>query len=348
MATQTHTTRSLAKHVGGRLIGDGAVTITALAQLHTAQRGQLSFIGSKKYARDWPKSNASAALIGEDLLDGVEPGEGRALIAVENADLAMAAVLELFAPAPDRPEPGIHPSAVIDPTATLGNDVTVGPHCFVGPHAQLGDGCILHHRATVMHHARLGEGCELFAGVVIGSRCTLGDRCILHANAVIGTDGFGYRPGDTAAGQPPIVKMPHLGTVEIGHDVEIGAGTCIDRGKFDATTVGDHTKIDNLVQIGHNCRIGNAVLMAGCVGVSGSVTIGDGAVLGGGARVKDHCTLGKGVMLAGASCVMDDVPAGESWAGTPAKRLKTAIREELALRQLPDLLKQYRKSQRDG
>jgi UDP-3-O-[3-hydroxymyristoyl] glucosamine N-acyltransferase len=339
-----HTAQSIAEHVGGRLIGPGDLRITGLAEVARAAPGDLTFIGTKAYAEAWPASDASAALVSEDLAP--EPIDGKALIVVQQPDLAMAAVLELFAPPPERPAPGIHPAAVIDPDATLGQGVSIGAHAYVGPHARIGDRCVLHHRATVMHHATLGDGCELFAGAVVGSRCTLGDRVILHANAVIGTDGFGYRPGDPAAGQPPIVKIPHLGGVRLGNDVEIGAATCIDRGKFDDTTVGDHTKIDNLVQIGHNCHIGQAVIIAGCCGISGSVTIGDGSVLGGGARIKDHITIGRQIKLAGTASVMDNIPDGETWAGEPAKPLKVAAREELALRQLPDLLKQYRKMQR--
>ncbi len=340
------TTQSIADLVAGQLRGPGELTIIGLAEVGRAKPGDLTFIGSKAYAAAWPDSPATAALVREDLAPA--PIQGKALIIVENPDLAMAKVLEQFAAPPERPEPGIHPAAVIDPTATIGDHVSIGPHAFVGPHATVGDRCVLHHRATVMHHATLGEGCELFAGSIVGSRCTLGDRVTLHGNAIIGTDGFGYRPGDPAKGQAPIVKVPHLGAVRIGSDVEIGAATCIDRGKFDDTTIGDHTKIDNLVQIGHNCHIGNAVIIAGCCGISGSVSIGDGTVLGGGARVRDHTTIGRGVQLAGAASVMDDIPDGETWGGEPAKPIKIAIREELALRQLPDLLKQYRKMQREG
>jgi len=343
---EPHTTQSIAEHVGGRLIGPGDLRITGLAEVARAEPGDLTFIGSRAYAAAWPDSHADAALVSQDLAP--DPIDGKALIIVQNPDLAMAAVLELFAPPTQRPEPGIHPAAVIDPDATLGNGVSIGPHAYVGPHARLGDRCVLHHRATVMPHARLGHDCELMPGSVVGSRCALGQRVILHANAVIGTDGFGYRPGDADAGQPPIVKVPHLGSVEIGDHVEIGAATCIDRGKFDDTTIGEHTKIDNLVQIAHNCHIGRCVLIAGCTGVAGSVTIGEGTRIGGGVSIKDHVTVGRGVSIAGNAGVIDNIPDGQTWGGEPAKPLKIAAREELALRQLPDLLKQFRKSRREG
>jgi len=339
-----HTAQSIASLVGGTLTGPADLPITGLAEVSRAQPGDLTLLGSERFVEAWPGSRASAALIARDLQ--AEPGDGRALIAVDNPDLAMAAVLEQFMPPAPTVPPGVHPSAVVDPSATLGEGVAVGPHCYVGPGATLGDHCVLHHRVTVMDDAQLGAHGVCHAGVVIGSRCVVGRCAILHANAVIGTDGFGYRPGNRDAGQPPIVKIPHVGHVVIGDHVEIGAATCIDRGKFDATTIGSFTKIDNLVQIAHNCHIGNAVLIAGCTGVAGSVTIGDGSMLGGGVSIKDHITIGKGVSLAGCASVMDDVPDGGKWAGEPAKPLKIAAREELAIRQLPDLLKQYRKMQR--
>jgi len=341
-----HTTQSIAQRVGGTLSGAGDLPVTGLAELRRAGPGDLTLIGSERFAEAWPQSRASAALVAAHL--AVEPGHGRALIAVDNPDLAMAAVLEDFLPPPPAAPPGIHPTAVIDPAATLGQGVAIGPHCYVGPGASVGDHCVLHHRVSIMDDAQLGAHSLCHPGVVIGARCVLGHHATLHANAVIGADGFGYRAGDTAAGQSPIIKIPHVGNVVIGDHVEIGAGTCIDRGKFDATTLGSYTKIDNLVQIAHNCHIGNAVLIAGCTGIAGSVTIGDGSMLGGAVSVRDHITIGKGVSLAGSASVMDDVPDGAKWAGEPAKPIKEAAREELAIRQLPELLKQYRKMQRGG
>ena len=329
--TLSQTTQSIADLVGGKLVGPGDLAITGLEQLALASEGQLSFIGDDKHAERWSDTGATAALITRGL--GAEPREGKALIFVESADLAMAKVLELFAPPPVLPPAGVHPSAIIDPTARLGDGCRVGPLCVIGPGVTLGEGCVLHSGVTIMDEARLGRECHLWPGVVVRDRCILGDRCILHPNAVVGADGFGYRPGMTPQG-PGIVKIPHIGTVRLGDDVELGAGCCVDRGKFSATFIDSGTKLDNMVQIGHNCRIGKCVVISGCSAVAGSVTIGDGVMMGGQSGIKDHIKVGRGAKIAGGSHVMHDVPSGETWAGTPALPIKQAARRELAIQRL--------------
>lgn len=322
----THTTQSIADHVRGQLVGPGQLPIAGLSSLHAAKAGDLTFISSKPFAEVWPQSRATAALLKSGLV--CEPGDGRALILVKDADLAMASVLSLFASELPGPKPGIHNTAVVEPGAVIAEDVHIGAHCYIGD------------------KARIGAGSVLYPGVFVGDRCVVGKHCIIYANAVIGADGFGFRAGDVAAGQPPIVKVPHIGHVEIGDHVEIGANTCVDRGKFDATVIGHHTKIDNLCQIAHNCQIGSCVLIAGCTGIAGSVIVKDGVQIGGGSSLCDHITIGMGASLAACSGVIHDVPDKASWGGAPAKSMKTRVREELAVRQLPDLLKQYRKVQR--
>jgi len=333
------TAQTITQLVHGTLTGPGDLLVTGVRALDRAGPDHVSFVGDKRYADRWARSRCRVVLVtrGLELPPRDEPV---AVIRVDHADLAMTAVLERFAPPIDRPPAGVHPSAVVDPSAKLGEGVRVGPLCVVGPRARIGDRCTLHAHVTVAADAMLGDDCELFPGVVIGQRCTLDDRCIVHPNAVIGADGFGYRADPRK--QVP-VKVPQIGTVTIGSDVEIGAGTCIDRAKFDATVIGDHCKIDNLVQIGHNCTIGRGVIIAGLCGVAGSVTIEDGVVMGGGAIVKDHLTLGRGAQIAGGTQLMHDVPAGETWAGSPGQPIKAAARQELALRKLPDLLKQMKR-----
>lgn len=332
------TTGSIAQLVNGQLTGPGDVAITGVRSLDRAEPEHLSFIGDKRYADGWAKSRCRAALVTRGIELPVR--EGTAVIRVDNADLAMATVLERFAPPIEQPPAGVHPSAVVDDSAQLGAGVRIGPLCIVGPRVKVGDGCTLHAHVTLAADSSIGAECELHPGVVIGQRCTLGDRCILHANAVIGADGFGYRP-DPATRAPK--KVPQIGMVRIGSDVEIGAGACIDRAKFDATVVGDHCKIDNLVQIGHNCTLGRAVIIAGLCGIAGSITIEDGAVLGGAVHVKDHLTIGRGAQVAGGTQLMHDVPPGEMWAGSPGQPIKAAARQELALRKLPDLIKQLKR-----
>jgi UDP-3-O-[3-hydroxymyristoyl] glucosamine N-acyltransferase len=338
-ATKSFTADALAVLVAGRLLGPGDLAITGVAQIDRAQTGELTFIGEQRYAPAWATSGASAALVSAKVT--VEPVPGKALIQVDNADLAMAKVLQAFAPPPPAPPLGVHPSAVVDPTARLGQSVRIGPHCILGPNVTLGDRCILHGQVTLMADCSIAADCILWPGVVIRERCSLGERCILHPNVTIGADGFGYRVGQSPDGPVP-VKIPQIGTVEVASDVEIGAGSCIDRGKFAATVIGTFTKIDNLVQIGHNCEIGRGVIIAGCCGIAGSVRIGDGAMLGGMVALKDHIEIGAGAMLAGCAQVVDDVPAGQTWAGSPAQPVRQAIQQAQLLRKLPDLVKQFR------
>lgn len=328
------TTADIAELVQGELIGAADVPIDGVAELGEAQPGQLTFIGTEAYAERWPQSRASAALVTRGL--DVQPGDGRAIIFVENADLAMARVLEQFAPPVPEPDEGVHATAVVDPTATLGRGVRIGPHCRVGARAHIGNGCVLHAGVSVFDDASIGDDCRIWPGVVIRERCVLGDRCIIHSNVVIGSDGFGYRPARGEAG-PYLAKVPQIGIVRIGSDVEIGANTAIDRAKFSETVVGDGTKIDNLVQIGHNCRIGRMCAISGGTCIAGSVVIGDGCTLGGLCAIADHHHIGDGVRLAGGSQVMHDVPAGQTWAGSPAREWTTTLRLHAAWQRLPDL-----------
>lgn len=334
------TVQALAERVSGAVRGDGGLTVTGVSDLRRARPGDLSFIGEAKYADRWETCAAGAALVSEGV--DLEPGEGRALILVKDADVAMARVLDLFALPDPTVQAGIHPTAIVDASAKLGKDLAIGPWCVIGPGVTLGDGVVLHAGVSVYEEARIGAKSVLWPGVVVRERCVVGERCLFHSHVVIGTDGFGYRPEKTDAGVT-LVKVPHLGHVEIGKDVELGAGTTIDRGKFGPTIVGDGCKLDNQVQIGHNCTLGRMVVIAGCTGVAGSTTIGDGTMIGGLVAIGDHRTIGKGVQLAGGAQVMHDIPDGQRWAGSPAKPLKQAAREELAIQRLPDLLKQLKK-----
>lgn len=341
----SHTTQSIAELVGGELVGPGGLGIDGVAEISRARPGTVTFIGSEKYAGKWAGSRATAALVSRGV--EVQPGDGKAVITVDNADLAMAKLLELFAPPTPLPPPGVHPSAIVDPSAELGDGVRIGANCVVHADVKLGQGTVLHAGVTVFDGAILGTDCELWTGVVIRERCTVGDRCIIHPNAVIGACGFGYRP-DLTGPTPRLVKIPQIGTVQIGHDVEIGAGTTIDRAKFDATIVGDGCKLDNQVQIGHNVILGRMVIIAGCTGIAGSSTIGDGTMIGGLTCVSDHVNIGRGVQLAGGSACINDIPDGETWGGVPARPLKEAFREMAALRKLPDLMREIKRSQREA
>ncbi len=363
------TVQQIADRVGGEVAGDASRPITGVEQIEQARPGHLTFIGSQRYARLWPASRASAALVSLGMKDEVPSREETAIILVKNADLAMAKVLEMFTPplpvggmgegdggqetedseniqSPRTPVRGsaqtfIHPTAIIDPTARIGAGVRIGAHCIIGPRVTLGDRTILYPQVTILDDSTLGSDCLLWPGIVIRERCTLGHRCIIHPNVTIGSDGFGYRPGDDGKS---LVKVPQIGAVEIGSDVEIGAGSCIDRGKFSATIIGDGCKIDNLVQIGHNCRLGRCVIVAGQAGIAGSTTIGDGAMIGGRAGIADHVHIAAGGIVGAAAGVMRDVEVNQRVMGIPAKDSRTFFKEQAALSKLPEMLKQMRKN----
>lgn len=338
--TPPMTTGELADRLAGVLRGSPDIEITGLNNLADATPGQLTFVGDPRHADGWRASKASAALISEGV--DVEPGADRATIVVPNADLAMAKALEFFVPAPPRPESGVHPTCVIDPTASVSSSASLGPFCIVGPRVVVGENCILHGHNHLYEDSRIGDDCELHTSAVLRERCVLGRRCLLHVHASVGGDGFGYRPDKTEAGVK-IVKVPHLGHVEMGDDCEIGMNSCIDRGKFGPTVLGDQVKVDNLVQIGHNGIIGNLVVIAGSCGIGGSVTIKDGATIAGGVVLRDHITIGKGATVLGAAVVGFDVPDGETWGGFPAKPTRDWLREVSSLKELPALVKKHRK-----
>ncbi len=335
------TTQQICDRVTGRLDGPGDVAITGVEQIDRATAGQVTFIGTPQFAAMWSSSRAAAALVGQKL--ELEPGPGRALIRVADTDLALAILLEMFAPPVASPPTGVDASAVVDQQATVGARVAVGAMSYIGPRVRVGDGTVVHPNVTVLDDSVIGTGCTLWPGVVIRERCHIGDGCILHPNVTIGADGFGFR---LAPDGRSLVKIPQIGTVTLGCGVEIGAGTCIDRGKFSETFIGDGTKIDNLCQIGHNCRIGRCTVIAALTGIGGSATIGDGAMSGGGSSIKDHVKIGDGARLGGASDVMHDIPPGETWHGHPAHRARAAFREFAAIRKLPDLLRTLRQQQR--
>ena len=274
-------------------------------------------------------SKASAAVVDEKLK--IEPGDNRALIRVKNADLAMAKLLALFDPGPPEIEVDIHPTAVVHETASIAENCKISAGCYLGRNVVLNEGVTLYPNVTILDDSSIGPGTTIWSGTVIRERTQIGAQCIIHLNVSIGTDGFGYRP---AADGRRLVKVPQIGNVVIGNGVEIGANTCVDRGKFSSTVIGDGCKIDNLVQIGHNCILGRCCIIAGNAGLAGSVTLEDGVIIGAGAGIKDHITLHAGSTVAAFAGVMNDVPVGKTVLGAPAMDAREQLKQWVVIRQL--------------
>jgi UDP-3-O-[3-hydroxymyristoyl] glucosamine N-acyltransferase len=286
----------------------------------------------------WRAAGVAAVVVADDGepasddTSAAREDEGPALWRVDDPRLALARLSRRLDARPPVADRGVHPSALVDPTATLGARVAVGPMAVIGPRVRLGDDVVVGAGCVVAAGAAVGARTVLRERVVIGDGVRLGERCLVQAGAVLGSDGFGFALGPRGA-----ERVHHLGGVTLGDDVEIGANACVDRGTLTDTVVGDRSKIDNLVQLAHNVRVGHDVLIAGQSGVAGSTTIGDGAVLGGAAGITDHVTVGAGARIGGGAVVTKDVPAGASWGGFPAQAVARWARERYLIGRLEDV-----------
>ena len=325
---KTYTIQEINQVLKGEIVGNTNNLITAPEQLEEAKNTEISFIGNKKYEKFWSDSKACVAVVNQDI--SIEPGENRAFIKVSNADLAMSQVLELFAPPMPVFAVNIHPTAVVDASATIGNHTKIGAGAYIGPNVKIGENVIIYPNVTILDESTIGNHTTIWSGTVIRERCHIGSHCIVHPNATIGADGFGFRP-DPERG---LVKIPQIGNVIIGNGVEIGANSCVDRGKFSSTIVGDGCKIDNLVQIGHNSKLGKFCIMAGNSGLAGSVTLGNGVIIGGSASIKDHTVIGDGAIVGAGSGVTGDIPAGKTMLGYPAVEARDALKQWAILKRL--------------
>jgi UDP-3-O-[3-hydroxymyristoyl] glucosamine N-acyltransferase len=320
------TAAAIAHLVGGTLRDgdDGAHAVRRMATLDRAGADDVSFYATAKYAAEFAATRAGVVLVSPDLA-GAEGAPEAVRIVVAKPHEAMLRILPVLHPQPAR-EPGIHPTAIV------GRGVTLGPDVTVGPYAVLGDGVTLHARAWIEAHVVLGAGVEIgadshvFPGATLYPGTVLGERVSIHAGVRLGSDGFGYVFGD---GQHR--KIPHVGRCIVEHDVEIGANTTIDRGSIGDTVIGAGTKIDNLVHLGHNVRVGRLCLIMAQVGVSGSTTIEDGVIIAGQAGIQGHVTLGKGARIGGQAGILADVPAGATYSGYPGRPHRESLRAHAAL-----------------
>lgn len=325
--SKSYTLAELAKAIDGVVRGDASVRVRGVNGVDEAGPHELTWVSHDKYTSRLSASRAGAVLVPRQF-----GGTPMPAILCDDPTYGISRILERFAPPEPRPAPGVHPTAIVAASATLGRDVRIGPYACVGERTRLGDGCVLHAHTVVGDDVVLGAGCVLWPGVVVRERCTLGARVILHPNVTIGADGFGYhfRGGRHT-------KIPQIGTIEIGDDVEIGAGSCVDRAKFGVTRIGAGTKIDNLVQIAHNVELGEHCMIVAQCGIAGSTRLGRLVVLGGQVGVRDHISLGDGVRVAACSCISKDFPAGTTLCGIPAVEHQQYFREHAQIRRLPDL-----------
>lgn len=283
--------------LGGSLLGDREFLVQRLAPLSSARADELAFVASARYATQITASQAGALIVPPALEAATADRAGR--IVTDDPYLYFARLTQWWRER-HRPAhaPRIDPLASVHPGAQVAADVDVGPFAVIDAGARIRAGARIGAHAVVGRDAAVGEGSVLHPRVTLGERCTIGDRCILHSGVVIGADGFGFAPH-----QGQWIKIEQLGAVRIGHDVEIGANTCIDRGALDDTVIEDGVKLDNLIQIGHNVRVGAHTAMAGCVGVAGSADIGAHCTIGGGAVVLGHLRLADGVNISAAAVV---------------------------------------------
>ncbi len=320
----------------------GALELRAVAALPDAAAGELAYLATDRRLDEFRATRASAVLVDRRVKLPPDANAGPVVLVVDDAELALAQVLPLFAPPTPHPPAGVDPTARIAPSATVDPTVAVGPFVVIGEGVTVGPRCRLHAGVVLADGVTLGEDCTLFPNVVIRERCTIGRRVAIHAGTVIGTDGFGYRWDGTGH-----VKVPQVGVVVVEDDVEIGSCVCIDRAKFGTTRIGRGSKVDNLVQIGHNVTTGPHCIICGQVAIAGTVNLGAGVVVGGQVAIRDHATVGDGARIAGNSGIVKDVPAGQTVSGIPALPHRQSLREQAAFRQLPDLILQVRKLQEE-
>ena len=315
--------RELVDFVGGNYSGAGDLSIVSVNTLNDARADEISFLSNPKYAPQLGKTNAGAVLVPEQLA-----GNDPRWIRVTDPYFAMSQVVtRWFA---RRPMPvGVSPQAAVASTAVLGRNVAIGPFAVVGDGVTLSDDVVIFQGVSIEAGCSIGTGTIIYPNVVVYDGCTIGGRCVVHANCVIGSDGYGF-----ATNRGKHHKIPQVGIVRIEDDVEIGAGTTIDRAAFGETVIGEGTKIDNLVQIGHNVKIGRHCLIVSQVGIAGSTELGDYVAVGGQSGLSGHLKIGNRVQIGGGSAIVENTPDGAKVMGYPAVPFRQFARREAALRRM--------------
>ncbi len=321
--------------------GGTSCTIERIVPLADAVEGDLSFLREKKFSDDLTSTGASIVFVPEDC--PVEPGENQLFLYFENPSVGLARLCSMLQKMlRPRPVPGVHPTAVIAQGCRIPESVTVGPYCIIEDGCTIGEDSVLEAHVFIGRNSSLGEGCRLMPQVTVMDGTRLGDRVALHSGVVIGSDGFGYDSDGSGHS-----KIPQIGGVVIGDDVEIGAGTTIDRARFSDTVIGEGTKIDNLVQVGHNVRIGRHCILCAQVGIAGSTVLGDFVILGGQVGIAGHLTLGSGVQAGAQSGIGRNLEPKSYVFGSPA--VPYMLRQKIIVLQkrLPDLFRRVDKIEAD-
>ncbi len=329
------TLAELAALVDGRLSGDGSLAISGAASLADARPGEITLIDRPERIEALAGSRAAAVVAPRGDLAIRLP-----MIQVEDVHQAFAEIVSRFRPPRARKRVGISPEAVVSPTATIAEDVDIHPLATIGDEVQIGRGTIIHSGARIMAGTRIGEGVTIFPNAVLYEDTVVGPRCVIHACAVLGAYGFGYSSSD---GRHRLSAQ--LGNVILEAEVEIGAGTTIDRGTYGPTLIGEGTKIDNQVMIAHNCRIGRHNVLCAQVGIAGSTTTGDYVVMAGQVGVRDHVHIGDRAVLMARAGVINDVPDGAHMVGIPATPEREQMIKQAALTKLPEMRRQLKQLQ---
>jgi len=326
--TTAITTAEMARLLQGEVLGDATATLTGFAMIDRAQAGELTFAETPEYFAAAEQSQATAIIADARFSSTV-----KTVIRVANARVAFARALAYFFPEPGFAA-GIHPSAVIAASAQVDPTAHIGPHCVIGERVRIGARVVLQSGNHIGADVTLGEDTNLFPNVTIYPRSQIGQRVRIHAGTAIGSDGYGY-----VLDRGAHLKVPQIGNVVIGDDVEIGANVTVDRGALGSTVIGKGTKIDNLVQIAHNVVIGEHCLLVAQIGIAGSTKLGNYVVMAGQSGIAGHLKIGNQVVIGAQSGVMNDIPDGAKWLGSPARPDRQMKREFIAVQHLPDLLK---------
>jgi UDP-3-O-[3-hydroxymyristoyl] glucosamine N-acyltransferase len=328
---------TVASLLGGDIVGDAQRDLTDVAALHEAGITHLSYAASDKQVRTLNQTKAGAVLLPKSLVAQAPKDLTAALIAVDDAQAAFVEIMLRFRPQAARPQIGISPQAIVSLTAQIGPDCNVHPGAVIGDGVILGSGCDVHPGAVIGDGCRIGDDVVIHPNAVLYHHVQVGNRVIIHATAVIGADGFGYRFTEGR-----FIHLPHTGTVVLEDDVEIGAGTTVDRAMIGSTVIGAGTKIDNQVMIAHNCRIGKHNAFAAQVGFAGSGSTGDYVRCGGQVGVADHAHIGTGTSVGAMAGVSGSIPDGERYHGIPARPEKEAIKVHMAMGKVPEMRVQLR------